>query len=196
MTMGHFATALVPYSKLKGAPLWLLLLCAQLPDFVWLTLALTGTETPHPANLLDVTINTMQVDMLYSHTGLGTVLLAAAATVAILAISRNVVWSIWGGLLVIGHWLCDLLSGWKHPLTHGSSYELGLNLYVRSPYLAFGIEALFSALLCIWFVRSEAAQGRALTPKRKLALYAVVVGGSMFFLGTATVSMRTLLHLG
>jgi hypothetical protein len=51
-------------------------------------------------------------------------------------------------------------------------------------------------VLRLWFVLSEAEQRQPLTRSRKIALYAVVVGGSTFFVGTATWSMRTLLHLG
>ena len=40
MIVGHYAAALVPYSRLEGRPLWLLLLCANVPEFLWLVLAL------------------------------------------------------------------------------------------------------------------------------------------------------------
>jgi hypothetical protein len=65
--VGHYAAALVPHSRLEGRPLWLLLVCADVPEFLWLALALTGVEPTTPASLLDATFPNIDVHMTYSH---------------------------------------------------------------------------------------------------------------------------------
>ena len=67
MIVGHYAAALVPYSRLEGRPLWLLLVCANVPEFLWLALALAGVEPTKPASLLDATFPNIDVHMTYSH---------------------------------------------------------------------------------------------------------------------------------
>ena len=67
MIVGHYAAALVPYSRLDGRPLWLLLVCANVPEFLWLALALAGVEPTNPASLLDATFPNIDVHMTYSH---------------------------------------------------------------------------------------------------------------------------------
>ena len=66
---------------------------------------------------------------------------------------------------------------------------------MSNPYLAFAIEAAFAAALCVWFVRSEAVQGRPIARPKQAVLAAVLVGGSLFFVPNATTSMRTLFGL-
>ena len=67
MIVGHYAAAVVPYSRLEGRPLWLLLVCANVPEFLWLALALAGVEPTSPASLLDATFPNIDVHMTYSH---------------------------------------------------------------------------------------------------------------------------------
>jgi hypothetical protein len=195
MMMGHFATALIPYSRVKGASAWLLLLCAALPDFLWLTLALFGIETPRPDSFLDVSIIGLKATMPFSHTGVGVTLLALATFGIVQGIWKNKSLSIWCGVLVVLHWLCDLLSGWHHEVLWAGTPNIGLDLYARSPYIAFAIEIVFSAALVSWFVKSESKE-RPLTTKQKAILYASFVGGSTIFLPTAYSSLRALLGLG
>jgi hypothetical protein len=195
VTMGHFATALIPYGRVKDAPLWVLLLCAQLPDFLWLGLALAGVEVTTPESFLDVTITGMKVEMVYSHVGVGVVGLAAIAGGAVYAAYRRRDIALWCGALVFVHWLCDLLSGWAHEWLFAGSRKIGFDLYARSPYAAFAIEAAFSAALVFFYVRGEARQGRAVSRTAQIRLYAVFVGGTLLFAPTAYVSMRSWLGL-
>jgi hypothetical protein len=196
MTMGHLATALVPHSRLRDAPLWLLLLCAQLPDFLWLVLALAGLEAPAPTNFLDVTIVGLRTDLIYSHSGAGVALTALVTAGIVYAVWRRADLSAWCAALVVLHWLEDLVCGWKHELLARGSPRVGLDLYTRGPYLAFAIEGVFAAALVAWYVRSEARQGRGLAAGKQVALYAAFVGGSLMFAGTSYYSFRTLLGLG
>jgi hypothetical protein len=195
MTMGHFVTALVPQGRMKDAPIWLLLFCAQLPDFVWLALALVGLETPTPASFLDVSIIGLHAEMPYSHTGAGILVMALATAGVVYAVWRQRDLALWCGALVIVHELCDLLSGWQHEIFTRGTPRIGLGLYARSPVVALLIEAVFSALVVAWYVRNERLQGRAIAQKKQARLYAIFAGGSLFFIGNAYTSFRTLLHL-
>ena len=62
MTMGHYATVLLPFSRLSNAPLIWFLFCANLPDFVWFTLSVIGIEPTTPPSFLDVSIQTLHAD--------------------------------------------------------------------------------------------------------------------------------------
>jgi hypothetical protein len=195
VTMGHFATALFPYSKVKDSPAWLLLFCSQLSDFFWLFLAIFGIESPTPTNFLDVTIVGLKVTMPYSHTGAGTLALAAVTGGIVQGVWKNKALSIWCGVLVLAHWVQDLISGWRHEIFTVGTPKIGLGLYDTNPYVAFAIELAFAFACCVWFVQSEAKQGRPLTQRAKVILYAAFVGGSTMFIPTATHSFRTLLGL-
>lgn len=193
--MGHFATALLPYSKLRGTPAWLLLLCAQFGDWTWLLLALANVEAPTPTNFLDVSIVGLEAAMPYSHTGLGTLVQTVAVAAVVQAVWKNKALSLWCGGLVFLHWVQDLVSGWPHEVFTVDTPKIGFGFYETNPYLAFGIEVVFSLGCCLWFVKSEAAFGRPLSQRNKLILFAVFVGGSTMFIPTATHSFRTLLGL-
>lgn len=196
MTMGHFATALVPASRLRDAPVAFLLVCANLPDFVWMALAFGGLEPTTPTSFLDVSIQTLHAEMLFSHGAVWVLGFAAGVAGAGYALYRRREVAIWATVVVIVHLLCDYLSGWEHEVFGAGSLRVGLDLYRRSPVLAFAIEAAFAAALVTFYVRSERAQGRGPSPKRTAALYAVFAGGSLFFIANATHSMRQLFGLG
>lgn len=193
MVMGHYATALVPFHKLKGAPIWLLLLCAQLGDVVWLLLALAGIESPSPPSFLDVTIIGLKVTMPWSHTGLDSLLMALLTAGLVQLVWKSRQLTLWCAALVLGHWLCDLLCGWKHEILVPGTPMIGLDLYSHSPYVAFAIETVFAAALVAWFIRARRLDGHSLSPRVQAALYGVFAGGSAMLAPTAYSSLRSLL---
>lgn len=195
MTMGHYATALVPYGRLKGAPLVLLLVCAQLVDLLWLALAFAGVEAPHPESALDVTMVGLRAPMTYSHSGAGVLGLAVIVGVIVQLVGRRASLSIACAGLVAGHWLCDLLSGWEHGLLFAGSPRVGLDLYAHSPNAAFAIEAMWAAAMVAFYAWSRARQQRPLTRRALLGLLAVFVGGSLVFVPSSYVSLRAWLTL-
>src|SRR5882672_4505704 len=88
--VGHYAAALVPYSKLdRRAPLWLLMLCAQVPEFLWLVLSLAGVEKPSPDSMLDATFGNVKVEMLYSHNLVPALLQALVVSAIVFAVWRR-----------------------------------------------------------------------------------------------------------
>lgn len=193
MIVGHYAAALVPYTRLEGRPLWLLLLCANVPEFLWLGLALAGVEPTQPASLLDATFPGLQVQMTYSHNLVPGLIQGVVVFAVVQAIWRDRTLALWCGALTVVHVLCDLVVGFEHQLLGPSSPRVSLDTYGHMPQLAILIELVF-VLACIQFYhRNEARRGRPLSRARRTALYAVFVAGIVAWLPATTISLRQLL---
>ena len=72
MLAGHFATALVahqraPARRFHTALLGWYLVVSQLPDLLWLAFHHLGLEPTRPVDLFDVTLQSLSVDMIFSH---------------------------------------------------------------------------------------------------------------------------------
>lgn len=190
MIVGHYAAALVPYSRLEGRPLWLLLVCANVPEFLWLGLALAGVEPTHPASLLDATFPNLDVHMTYSHNLIPGLIQGLIVFALVQAIWRDRPLALWCGALAVVHVLCDLLVGFKHELLGPESPQVSLDTYGSAPVLAIGIELVF-ALGCVYaFLTSERRRGRPLTRGRTAALYAVFAVGILMWLPATSMSLR------
>jgi len=193
MNVGHYAAALVPYSRLEGRPLWLLLVCANVPEFLWLGLALAGVEPTKPASLLDATFPNIDVHMTYSHNLVPGLIQGVIVFAIVQRVWRDRALALWCGALTVVHVLCDLVVGFKHELLGPESPQVSLNTYGQMPIVAIAIELVF-ALACIhYFVRSEGRHGRPLSPARRNALYAVFVIGILSWLPATSMSLRELL---
>lgn len=192
MIVGHYAAALVPYSRLQGRPLWLLLLCANVPEFLWLALALAGVEPTQPASLLDATFPNIHVQMIYSHNLIPGFIQGLIVFAVVWAIWRDRPLALWCGALTVIHVLCDLVVGFKHELLGPHSPQVSLDTYTHAPVLAIAIELAF-ALGCVYaYLAMERRQGRPLTRGRTAALYAVFVVGILMWLPATSVSTRQL----
>jgi membrane-bound metal-dependent hydrolase YbcI (DUF457 family) len=188
--VGHYAAALVPYSKLEGRPLWLLLVCANVPEFLWLALALAGVEPTSPASLWDATFPTIDVHMTYSHNLIPGFIQGAIVFALVYAVWRDRALALWCGALTVVHVLCDLLVGFKHELLGPGSPQVSLDTYGHAPVLAIAIELVF-ALGCVYaYLGSEKRRGRPLTRGRAVALYTVFVVGILAWLPATTMSLR------
>ncbi len=194
MIVGHYAAALLPYSRLRdlGTPLWLLLLCANVPEFLWLGLALAGVEPAHPASFVDASLQNLEVDMLYSH-DLVPALVQAAVVGGVVALvwSRRV--ALWCAALVVVHVLCDYVVGFQHHLLGPGTLPIGLDSYGSMPLAAVGIELAFAVAGVFAYQRSEASLGRPVSPRRLKRIYAVLVVGVLLFLPSAFGPLRDFL---
>lgn len=197
MIVGHYAAALVPYSRLEGRPLWLLMVCANVPEFLWLGLALAGVEPAYPASLLDASFSNLQVSMTCSHNLVPGLVQGVLVFAVVQAIWRDRALALWCGALTIIHVLCDLVVGFEHQLLGADSPRVSLDTYGRMPQLAIAIELAF-ALACVYaFQAAEARRGRPLPGTRLAALYAVFTLGILAWLPAATTPLReTLGQLG
>lgn len=190
MIVGHYAAALVPYSRLEGRPLWLLLVCANVPEFLWLALALAGVEPTKPASLLDATFPNIDVAMTYSHNLIPGLIQGVIVFALVQLIWRDRPLALWCGALTVVHVLCDILVGFQHQLLGPDSPQVSLDTYASAPVLAIGIELVF-ALGCVFaYLTSEARRGRPLARRRVVALYAVFAVGILMWLPATSMSLR------
>lgn len=197
MIVGHYAAALLPYSRLKHEPFWLLLLCANVPEFLWLILALAGVEPTTPASLLDASFMNLRVAMTYSHNLLPAVAQGLLVGAIVFAICKRRELALWCGGLTLLHVLCDLLVGFEHQLLGPQSPAVSLNTYGLMPEVALAIELAFSIGCVAWYRHAEASRGRPLSRGRLAALYGVfVVGVLMWGPALRTPLRATLQSLG
>ncbi|XDD49955.1 hypothetical protein AB3N59_16565 [Leptospira sp. WS92.C1] len=193
MILGHYASALLPYSKFKKYPFWILLLCANVPEFFWLLLAFLGIEPVFPSSLFDATFQNLQVHMTYSHNLVPAFIQAGIVGLVIHFIYKDRTFSIWCGFLTLLHVLCDLIVGFEHQLLGEDSSVVSLNSYSHFPHGAILIEFLFSFACIFWYVRKEKESGSPVS-KRKLVLLLLIFGiGILMWLPNATIPMKALL---
>lgn len=196
MIIGHYATSLIPRSVLGGrCPYWLLLLCSQIPEFLWLALALVGVERPHPDSMLDATFGNLSVAMTYSHNLVPVLIQAALVGAVVWLVTRQRDVAAWCAGLVVTHVLCDYVVGFEHQLLGPGSLAVGLNSYGRFPHLAILFELGFSVALVFTYHRLEARKGRVIDRRRRLLLYTLFVVGVGVWLPAATMPLRSLLSL-
>ncbi len=183
MFIGHYLTALVPYSietrkkpPSKVEPTWrtspililvLLLVAAQLPDLV---LAILGLNQD-PADVYDPA----QAAMTYSHDLLPVTMIALGGSAIMWIITQDRRLALWAIALVIIHFVADFVSGFEHYVHGPETASLGLDLYTHSLATAVGIELAYCAGLLAWYVRREQTQGTPLTRQTVLILIVLVV---------------------
>jgi hypothetical protein len=197
MIIGHYAAALIPYSRLKPRPFWLLLLCANVPEFLWLVLALFNMEPVTPPSLFDATLQNLRVAMTYSHNLIPGLIQGVIVAALVLWWRRDRQLALWCGALATFHVLSDLIVGYEHQLWSPDSMRVSLNTYVTMPLVAIGIEIGFTVACVSWYQFQEKKLGRGLSLGRLAALYGVFLVGAAMWIPTATTSMRQqLLNIG
>ena len=195
MVSGHFATALIANQRLPKGSLVFLLFASMLPDFLWVVFHYLELEPTAPADILAVSLQGLAVNMLYSHD-----LLPQIAWIAITFIVGRILFkdnkiASMGALLVLGHFLLDLLSGYPHFVFGTDSHELGLGLYRSNVYLAIFIEFLFTGIALLYFFKKELSQGIKRTVQNYFSLIGVFAFGIVFILTIATHSLREMFNL-
>lgn len=191
MLAGHFTTALIAHQKfpIKGALLFFLV-ASQLQDLLWLSFHYLGLEPTVPADLFNVTLKGIAVDMVYSHD-----LLPQLAWMALTFLVGRVLFkqngiAIAGALLVLGHYLLDLVSGYPHHVFGADTHEVGLGLYYSNVYLAILIEVVFIAITMGYYFMIDSGSSKPRSTKNRLQIAGLFVFGIGFLLIIATVSFR------
>ncbi|MFK7929861.1 MAG: hypothetical protein AB8H79_16830 [Myxococcota bacterium] len=181
MVAGHFATALVAKQQAPAGPLAFYLVISQLPDLLWQLFHFIGIEPTLPLNPMATSLNNMQVHMTFSHDLLPTVGWFVVAVLAGRALFGR--WrSGWiAGALVVVHLLCDAVSGHTHHVFGPDSTPIGLGLYASAPYVALGIEAVFTLGVMLWVMWTD-AKNSVRRSRATLAVWAVVFAGGMVML--------------
>ena len=193
MLAGHFATALVARQYAPRGHIAYYLAASQLPDLLWHAFHFTGLEPTTPDNMMAVSLDNMHAQMTYSHD-----LLPTLGWIMLAIIAGRALFGRWrpgwiGGLVVLVHALADAISGYPHHIFGPDSHQVGFGLYYSAPYLAVGIEAVFTALVLGWVLRTDAATG----VRRSRATYrvwaAVFGGGLLFTFASADLSVAEVL---
>lgn len=193
MVAGHYAAALLPAAHKVKAPFWLLLLCAQIPEFLWLLLAVLGVEPALPASILDATFANIEVDMRFSHNLVPGIIQGILTGVIVFAFYRNLHVTLWCSALVVIHVLCDYIVGFSHQIMWYSSPTIGLNSYRHMPYIAILIELAF-AMLCVLYFQLK-RKDRPLSKGRLTFLYLSFAIGILVWMPNAKISLRAWLGL-
>jgi membrane-bound metal-dependent hydrolase YbcI (DUF457 family) len=192
--VGHYAASLIPRSLLGDrCPYWLLLLCAQIPEFLWLGLSVVNVERPSPDSMLDATFANLSVSMTYSHNLVPALAQAAVTGLAVWALTRRPQVAAWCAGLVVAHVLCDFLVGFQHQLLGPASPAVALDSYRRFPEAAILFELVFSLALVHLFHVLEARRGRPIPRRRRIALHAVFAVGVLLWLPAARTPLSSLL---
>jgi hypothetical protein len=191
MIAGHFSTALIAHQKIpkKGALLFFLI-ASQLQDLLWLSFHYLGLEPTVPVDLLDVTLMNITVDMVYSHDLLPQfVWMALTFLIGWLLFKKKSI-AIVGALLVLGHYLLDLVSGYPHHLFGADTQEVGLGLYYSNVYLAIVIEAVFTGIALAYYFSVDSKRSKPRSRKNRLQIAGLFVFGIVFLLTIGSVSFR------
>ena len=193
MIAGHYASAMVVRPYFRSSPFWLLLLAADVPEFLWLLLALLGIEPIHPDSVLDATFANIDVHMTYSHNLGPGIIQALVVFVLIRAWRSDTALALVCAGLSLWHVLCDLVVGFAHQFWDPSGAVISLNSYARFPVGAVMIELVYAAACLAWYFRAEAAAGRIVPRRSRIKLGVLFAGAILFWLPAAFFPLRAML---
>lgn len=190
MLAGHYSTALIAHQKFPKGTLLFFLIVSQLQDFLWFIFHYLGLEQTEPTDAFDTTLGNMYANMLYSHDLIPQIIWMLIVFIIGRIIFKSNKIALAGSIVLLGHYILDFFSGHPHYIFGEDTHEFGLGLYDSNPYLAIGIEAIFSGIALWYFFSQEAKNNIQRTFKNKATIIGVFVYGIMFMLSTATVSIR------
>lgn len=195
MLASHFSTALLGYQKFPKGTLTFFLIASQFQDLVWLKLHYLGVEPTEPSNVEKVTLQGIDVNMLFSHDLLPQLFWILTIFIIGRLLFKSTKIGATGGLLVLGHFVLDFLSGYPHHIFGEETPTVGLGLYYSNVYLAIAIEGLVSALALVYFFKKAKENGINRTTKNKVSIIGLFVFGVVFLLLIATTSFKELFGL-
>lgn len=172
MFIGHFAMGFGAKRFAPQVSLGVLFVACQLADLIWPNLVLLGIEkfSIEPGATALTPLDFQHYP--YSHSLLALLVWAALFAVLYTTLRRaGKRAAVVIGLLVLSHWLLDVLSHRPDmPVTLSDANRIGLGLW-NHPVLAIGVELLLFAV-GVWLY---AASTRALNRKGSIGLWALVV---------------------
>lgn len=193
MVSGHYATALLAKQRAPAGHIVFYLFASQVLDLLWLVFHYMGLEHTEPENFTEATLDTLQVDMTYSHD-----LLPLPVWCLLIAVAGRALFGSWkpgwiGALLVFVHAVTDYVGGYEHFVFGPESQVVSTGLYYTAPYLAVGFEVLFIAITLAWVVHSDSKAGIRRSRATWFSWAAVFGGGSVFMLVAAKTPIANLL---
>lgn len=158
MFVGHYAAAFAGRRVAPKTPIWVLLVAAQAVDFLWAGLVLGGVERA----ALDHTLPTNPLvaeHMPYSHSLLGTAVVAGLMGLVVWRHWRSVRAGAVVAAVVISHWFCDLLMHRPDLTLYGYPPKLGLQLW-NYPLASHLLELVLLAAAVFWLMAAQATVQR------------------------------------
>ncbi|MEM7052629.1 MAG: hypothetical protein AAF604_23400 [Acidobacteriota bacterium] len=189
MLAGHFTTALAAQQQAPRGHLAYYLVASQLPDMLWLVFHYLGLEPTEPHNVMNVSLDNLQVVMTYSHDLLPILGWIALTTLAGWLLFRSWRPALTGGMLIIVHAVTDYIGGFPHNLFGPDTHSVGTGLYYTYPYLAVALEAVFTVAVMAWVLRTDARAGIRRHRTTWAAWLAVFGGGVAFMFLSADLSL-------
>lgn len=170
MFIGHYAAAFIAATHPRAPRLGTLFVGAQLVDFAFFGLVLTGVEKLRLSPGITV-MNPMDLYyMPYTHSLLGTFGWAVAFALLLRWWLRDWTASTIGAAVVVSHWFADLLVHRPDLTLWGTPPEFGLGLW-NHPAIAMPLEAMLAFGALIWFrYRTRPRPGHRNMPLIVLAL--------------------------
>ncbi len=123
--------------KFGEIPLWILFLSLQLTDIVAFILVFFGVEKAAYRDS-DNPFFTNNLDLPYSHSLIGAVLLSAVLYLVLVILKKNS-WALIAALSVLSHWIIDFTVHSPDLYIFFGHIKTGLGLW-NYPYLSFGLE--------------------------------------------------------
>lgn len=150
MFIGHWAPALAAAAVSKSKPrLATLFVAAQLVDWAFFALLLTGTEQMRVVPGITA-MNPMDLyHMPYTHSLAGTVGFAGAFAAVVLVWRRDLGFALLAGAVVASHWFLDLLVHRPDLTLAGAAPKLGIGLW-NHPWIEMPLE-LALTFGALWF---------------------------------------------
>ncbi len=140
MFIGHFAPAFIAAAVSPQSPrLGTLFVAAQLVDWGFFALALLGVERLRVDPAASVMVPLDLYDMPYTHSLIGTAIWAAMFFGVVAIRDRNLFAGMLAGVVVISHWLLDLIVHVPDLTIDGTPPKLGLGLW-NYPWAAIPLE--------------------------------------------------------
>lgn len=152
MFIGHFAPALAAKAVTRDAPrLGTLFIAAQLVDWAFFLFAIVGIEKMRIVPGITA-MNPMDLYyMPYTHSLLGTAGFALGFAILLYLLTRNMVAATWGGIVVLCHWLLDLLVHRPDLTLAGGEDKLGFGLW-NQPWAEMPLELGLVGLAFWWYM--------------------------------------------
>lgn len=154
MFIGHFAPAFAAAACNHRAPkLAVLFIAAQLVDWAFFAFTLVGIEQMRIDANASVMVPFDLFYMPYTHSLLGTCVFALLFGMLTWGLSRQVIAGILAGLVVLSHWLLDLLVHVPDLTLAGGTEKIGFALW-NYPLIAIPLELGVTLLAFYWYFRA------------------------------------------
>lgn len=158
MFIGHYAPALIAATRPKAAGLGTLFLAAQIVDVGFAVLLFPGVEAMRVIPGMTA-MNPMDLYyMPYTHSLLGALLWAAGFAWLLWLVTRNRAAAFGAGLVVVSHWLLDLLVHIPDLTLFGAPPKFGLGLW-NYPGIAMPLEIALIGGALVYYARHTRAPG-------------------------------------